>query len=457
MQNWLLLAASYYFYSVANWKMCILLLVATIVFYIIGLQIDKYNEKNDKTASVFTTIGVLCGIGLLLYFKYLNFFIQSFADLFNLFGLHCNPTTFNIIVPIGISFFTFRLIGYVLEIRNEEIGGTRNFIDFATFVAFFPTIMSGPIDRPKSFIPQLQKERVWNGQQITQGLQQILWGVFKKMVIADNLAVVLNDAFANTELSGSTCLLAMLLYPIQIYADFSGYSDMAIGVAKLMGIKVAMNFRYPFFARNISDFWRRWHISLTEWVTDYVFMPLNFTFRKMAKWGMCLAIIINLVVVGIWHGANWTYIVFGLYHGLLFVPLVLSGSMSDTSDVKVTRHDIPYWNEMIKMFLTFLLVSIGSVFFREPSLAETMGFYGQIFQPSLLSIPRFIGKNNAIFLVMIPYIIFLTIVDWRGRKKECPVFLENGHGIKAFLLYLFLVSSIWFLGANSDSFIYFQF
>lgn len=457
IQNWLLLIASYYFYSVANWKMCVLLMAATIVFYVIGLLIQKYNDNNEKAASIFTTIGVIAGVGLLLYFKYLNFFVQSFADLFNLMGLHCNPTTFNIIMPVGISFFTFKLISYVLEIRNEEIEATQNFIDFATFVCFFPTIMSGPIDRPSSFIPQLQKERSYDAQQITHGLQQILWGIFKKMVIADNLAVVVDDAFGNPELTGSTYLLAMLLYPIQMYADFSGYSDMAIGVAKLLGLKVAINFNYPLFAKNIADFWRRWHISLTSWVTDYVYMPLNFNFRKWAKTGMCLAIIINFVIVGLWHGANWTFAAYGLYHGLLFIPLIFSGAMSDKTPIKVTKHDLPYWKDVLKMLLTFILVSIGLVIFRELSLSDTFAFYCQIFQRSLVSVPRFIGMNNATFLVMIPYILFLAVVDWRGRNKECPIFLKNGHNLKSFLLYAFMVASIWFLGADSTSFIYFQF
>ena len=323
-QNWLLLFSSYFFYGFAEMKIVPLLLVVTTIFYTIGLAIHK--TKNEKKSSWLTTIAVLTGIGVLLYFKYFNFFIGSFARIFNNIGLQTNWTTFNIILPLGISFFTFKLISYVVEIHRGKIEPTKDFVAFATYIAFFPTIMSGPIDRP-SFISQINNKRPFNYSLAVDGCRQFLWGLFKKVVLADNLAVYTEQAWSNVQdSSGSTLLLAAIFYSFQMYTDFSGYSDMAIGTGKILGFRITDNFNYPFFATNVADYWRRWHISLTSWLTDYVFMPLNVKFRSLGKWGTIFAIIINMVVVGIWHGPNWTFAVFGLYHGLLFVPLILSGS-----------------------------------------------------------------------------------------------------------------------------------
>ncbi|KAA6306840.1 Peptidoglycan O-acetyltransferase, partial [termite gut metagenome] len=230
-----------------------------------------------------------------------------------------NWSTFNIIMPLGISFFTFKLISYVIEVHRQHIEPTTDVVTFATYVAFFPTIMSGPIDRPNSFIPQLQSKRIFNYDLAVDGCRQILWGMFKKMVVADNCATAVNKIWTEYQgESGGQLLLVAVLFAFQLYADFSGYSDMAIGVGKLLGFKITKNFNYPFFKTNIAEFWRGWHISLTSWLTDYVFMPLNIKFRSIGKWGTIVAIIITFVLVGLWHGANWTFAVFGLYHGLLY-------------------------------------------------------------------------------------------------------------------------------------------
>ena len=329
-QNVFLLVASYFFYGYADWKMLPLLMVATAVFYYLGIGIG--HSKSEKTASRLRVLGVVLGVGLLLYFKYLNIFIESFAHLFEIIGLHTNWHTFNIIMPLGVSFFTFRLISYVIDVYNGEVEPTRDVVEFATYIAFFPCILSGPIDKPK-FIDQLHQKRKFNYYQAVDGLRQILWGLFKKMLVADTCALYVDKVFSSyTDQTGSTLLFAIILYSFQLYADFSGYSDMAIGVGKLLGFRITRNFHYPFFALNVADFWHRWHISLTTWVTDYVFTPLNFQFRRWGKVGVILAIIINMMVVGLWHGANWKYILFGLYHGLLFVPLILSGAfMKKTS------------------------------------------------------------------------------------------------------------------------------
>src|SRR5690554_4200200 len=352
-----LLISSYIFYGITDLRMLQIIFGETIVFYVLGIIINKSSQKN---ASLFTVIGVLAGVGMLVYFKYLNFFIDSFETLITSLGFNANITALNILFPLGISFFTFRLISYLIEINRGKIEPTRDFVAFAAYIAFFPTLLAGPIDRPNDFLPQLKSARVFDYNMAMDGTRQILWGIFKKMVIADNMALFIGSVWGNLgDQNATTLLIAALAYPIQLYADFSGYSDMAIGVGKILGIRVAINFRYPFFARNVAEYWRSWHMSLTTWVTDYVFMPLNVRFRGWGTAGLLLAVIINMVVIGIWHGANWTYAVFGLYHGLLFIPLVLSGAFAKKKKIMVNRVGLPSRSDFLKMIGTYLLVAFG--------------------------------------------------------------------------------------------------
>ena len=281
-QNLWILAASYFFYGYADWRMVGLLFFSTLVFYCLPMM------KNKKLSMI---IGVFVGVGMLVYFKYMNFFVEQFASLFNSLGIHTNYSSFNIIMPIGISFFTFRLMSYVIEIQRENIEPEKDFVSFATYVAFFPTIMSGPIDRPNTFLPQLEKPRSFVVDDCAEGCKRVLWGLFLKFCIADQLSPYTDSVLNNYYHHNATSIvLACVLYSFQLYADFCGYSEMAIGTARMMGIKVTENFLRPFFAQNIAEFWRRWHISLTTWITDYVFMPLNIAFRNIGKTGIYLAI-----------------------------------------------------------------------------------------------------------------------------------------------------------------------
>ena len=386
-QNVFLLVASYFFYGYADWKMLPLLMVPTVVFYFLGIGIGR--AKTERAASWLKVLGVVLGVGVLLYFKYLNFFIDSFSQLFENMGLHTNWHTFNIIMPLGVSFFTFRLISYVLDIYSGEIEPTKNVVDFATYIAFFPCILSGPIDRPK-FISQIQQKREFNYDLAVDGLRQILWGLFKKLVVADNCARYVDQIFSTyTEQSGSTLLLAAVFCIIQVYADFSGYSDMAIGVGKLLGFRITCNFNNPFFALNVADFWRRWHMSLTSWLTDYVFTPLNFQFRRWGKFGMILAIIINMVLVGLWHGANWTFVVFGLYHGLLFIPLILSGAFMKKTQLKTNSLGLPVMKDFGGMLLTFALMAFGAIIFRSENIVQAWEYVCGMCNASIITIPIF--------------------------------------------------------------------
>lgn len=454
-QNLWLLIGSYIFYGIADLNMLPVIIVSTIIFYVIGLEIGK---SSDKRASLFTSIGVIAGIGVLLYFKYLNFFIDSFTTLFMSIGFRVNPTTFNIIFPLGISFFTFRLISYIIEINRGKIEPTRNFIDFAAYIAFFPTLMAGPIDRPNDFIPQLKSKRPFSYDLAMDGTRQILWGVFKKMVIADNMAIFLNSVWSDVGIhSTPTLVLAALVYPIQLYADFSGYSDMAIGVGKILGFRVAINFKYPFFARNVAEYWRSWHMSLTSWVTDYVFMPLNVKFRNMGNIGLILAVIINMIVIGIWHGANWTFAVFGLYHGLLFIPLILSGSFGKRKKLKPNIYGLPTINDFSKMVATYLLVAFGLIIFNAQSVGQSIVFIQNIL--SFSNMTSITAEGLRILSLSLFFTVIMLIAEWKQRDKEYALQINNilPKKVTRYALYWVMLILILLLSGEEQIFIYSQF
>ena len=458
LQNILLLIASYVFYAWANWKIVPLLAVVTMCFY--GLGIAIFEAKTDKRKQFFTALSIVIGIGSLLYFKYTNFFISSFKDLFESFGLQTNIHTFKIILPVGISFYTFRLLSYVIDIQREKYEPTRDFIAFATYVAFFPCIMAGPIDRPNILIPQLKEKRVFDYALAIDGLRQILWGAFKKMVVADNIAPIVNQIFETQDsMPANRLLLGAIFYSFQMYGDFSGYTDMATGIAKLLGFRVIKNFNFPLFAQNISDFWRRWHISLTSWLTDYIFMPLNIKWRDWGNWGMIAAIIINFVICGLWHGANWTFVLWGFYHGLLFIPIILSGSMFKKNVITVNKWKLPTLEVFGKMLLTFILVMTGLIFFRAENISEAFSYISRLFSLSLFSLD--IGEyevGRIKVLLSGVMILVLLLVEWVGRDKEHAL---SNFGIKQkwlrYLFYYFILFCILVYKGSDQRFIYFQF
>lgn len=462
-QNAILLVASFFFYGYIDYKMIPLLFGATVAFYLLGNWLKREMAKEHwKSASYITTFGVLLGVGILLYFKYLNFFIESFASFFITIGINVSWTTLNIVLPVGVSFFTFKLISYVIEIHREHINPSREFLDFAVFIAFFPTILSGPIDRPNKFLPQLQRSRVFDYDLAVNGCQQILWGMFTKMCVADNLAVLTDNAWGNIpNQSSSYLLLVVLLYPIQMYADFDGYSNMAIGVSKILGIKVARNFNHPLLARTVAEYWRRWHMSLTSWITDYIFMPLNILFRNIGKWGTIFAAIINLIVIGLWHGANWTYGLFGLYHGLLFIPLVLSGTFGKNKKIKENKNKLPFIEDFLKMVLTYILVAIGLVIFRADSIQSLCGFTRAFFENSFLpfNLSHSIISWSSFFLTL-GLTFMIVILDWTSRKSEyalyTPSFINNRCGKILFFAILFIFINLT-ANITPSQFIYFQF
>jgi D-alanyl-lipoteichoic acid acyltransferase DltB (MBOAT superfamily) len=453
-QNILLLIASYVFYSFADWRMSFLILASTIFFYVLGIYIAKTIDKKPKLSTFLTIVGFITGIGLLFYFKYLNFFVDGLSDFIELFGFHTGWVTKVIIFPLGVSYFSFKFISYIYEISQENIEAEKNFISFATYISFFPTITAGPIDRPQTFLPQLNKTRIFDYSLAVDGCRQILWGLFKKMVVADNIAPFVNDVFGNYQnLPGSTLLLAAILYSFQIYADFSGYSDMAIGVSKLLGFKVTKNFNFPFFAQNIAEFWRKWHMSLTEWLTDYVFKTLSFKWRTLGKLGIIFAIIANFLLCGLWHGASWNFVVFGLYHGLLFIPLILSGTMLTNNKNKIYPDKFHKLKALFKILLTFFLVTLGFIVARTVNIEQTFEYLSGLTNIDLAS--TIISKK---YLVSIFFIFFMLIVEWLQRNKQHGLELANikSHIVK-FAIYTVLVAIIFMFGGTAETFIYFQF
>ena len=457
-QNLWLLLSSYFFYGVADWSMVPLLIGATIVFYGLGMWLKSEMQKQHrKNASRLTTLGVCLGIGLLLYFKYLNFFAESFAELLSAIGLQATWTTLHIVLPIGVSFFTFKLISYIIEIHREHIEPCKDFVEFATYIAFFPALLSGPIDRPNTFIPQLRRSHALDYVQAVDGCRQILWGMFTKICIADHLALVTDSIWADYgSQSGSTLLIWTLLYTMQIYTDFDGYSNMAIGVGKILGFNITRNFNHPLLARNIAEFWRNWHISLTSWITDYVFMPLNIAFRNLANWGVMLAVVINIVLIGLWHGANWTFGLFGLYHAMLYVPLVLSGSFGKNKKLRPNDHGLPKWTDLWKMLLNYCLVSLGFIIFHADSITDAFRFFGGILSTSLFSMPSLPLKKATLLFILI-----VLILEWTTRKKEHPLQLSTDgifkYSAARYLLYAGIGLMLFLFAGEVETFIYFQF
>ena len=457
-QNIWLLLVSYFFYAMVDWNMVVILLGATAVFYVLGLWLKaEMRDGKQKRASWLTTLGVVLGIGLLLYFKYLNFFGESITELLNAIGLRATWTTLNIIVPVGVSFFTFKLISYLIEIHREHIEPSTDMVEFATYIAFFPTLLSGPIDRPNTFIQQLRHGHSLDYAQAVDGCRQILWGMFTKVCIADHLALVTDYVWGDyAGHSGATLLIWCLLYTMQIYTDFDGYSNMAIGVGKILGFNITRNFNHPLLARNIAEFWRNWHISLTSWITDYVFMPLNIALRNMGSWGVFLALTINIVLIGMWHGADWTFGLFGLYHAMLYIPLVFTGAFGKNKKLRPGNCGLPKLDDFSKMAVNYFFVSLGFVFFYANSVTDAFRFFGGICSASIFSMPSLpMKKATMVFMLLV------LILEWTTRKREHPLQLPtNGvfrYTVVRYSLYACIGLMLFFFAGEVETFIYFKF
>ena len=444
-QNLLILLSSYIFYGWWDYRFLSLIFLSTIVDYFIGLGIS--NQASLKNKRILLWCSVLFNLGVLGFFKYYNFFIESWIDLFSSIGYDIKSTwTLNIILPVGISFYTFQTMSYTIDIFKGKLNPTKDFVSFAAFVSFFPQLVAGPIERATNLLPQILNKRKFKYEQGVQGLKLIFWGLFKKVVVADTLAPIVNDIFENyQDFGGATLWLGAIYFSFQIYCDFSGYSDIAIGTSKLFGFELMSNFKFPYFSRNIGEFWRRWHISLSTWFRDYLYIPLGGS--KKGKWISLRNIFIIFLVSGFWHGANWTFIVWGLFHSILFIPsFVFKTNRKYVSSVIAENSFMPSPKEFIQVGTTFILVTIGWVFFRSSTIGDSFNYI--INMTHNFQIPKL---NFAKYLV---FILVLLISDWYFRKDER---LEKGEINIIFfgIVAVYLVSKI-IMSANTK-FIYFEF
>lgn len=448
-QNLLIVVASYIFYGWWDWRFLVLIAITTVLSFLSGIGIEKAPTQRAKKAVMIANVVV--NLGILGVYKYYDFFATQFAELF---GIQSDFLLLHLILPVGISFYTFQALSYSIDVYRKQIEPTHDIVAFTAFLSFFPQLVAGPIERATNLLPQFQKKRTFDYAQAVDGMRQILWGLFKKIVVADNCATYVDQVFGDIgAYSGSTLLLAAVLFTFQIYGDFSGYSDIAIGTAKLFGIKLMRNFNVPYFSRDIAEFWRRWHISLTTWFRDYVYIPLGGSRPNIpeairrrgdkaieARYTKAIAIRNTFVIFllsGFWHGANWTFVLWGAYHALLFVPLLVMNKNRRYRDDERHIQDVP------KMLITFVLLVIGWVVFRSPSITACGEYFMGICDSSLLTMPYI--ENTLHLGVTLLAIIAMLIIEWR---KLLP---------NRWWIYYVLIIAIWWFAGQDIDFIYFQF
>ncbi len=449
-QNILLLVASYFFYACWDYRFMFLLLFSTFLDYFTGLKMYDAKSSFGKKFWFWLSIGV--NLGFLGFFKYYNFFAASFADALANFGIHVDVWMLNVILPVGISFYTFHGLSYVIDIYYDKIKPERNFVDYAVFVSFFPLLVAGPIERATHLLPQIQKERKFNYTAAIDGLRQILWGLFKKIVIADNCAEYANLIFNDSaHQSGSNLVLGALFFTFQIYCDFSGYSDIALGTARLFGVELLRNFAFPYFSRDIAEFWRRWHISLSTWFRDYLYIPLGGS--KGGTWMKVRNTFIIFLVSGFWHGANWTFIAWGFLNALYFLPLLLANKNRNNIGIVAEGKLLPNVRELFSIGITFLLTVFAWIFFRANNMTHALSYIKGIFTKSLLTIPTVLPYS------IFGLLLFFIIIEWLGRENQYALQrfgLKWPKALRLSFYYLLIILIFAFMGKEQE-FIYFQF
>jgi len=462
-QNLLLLLASYFFYGWWDWRFLLLLIIISISNYYIGICIDK-NDLNSKKR-IWFIIGLVINIGILGIFKYYNFFVDSFVNLISLLGYNLPKSSAKIVLPLGISFYIFLSLSYIIDIYKKNLNANRNIIEVLLTLSFFPIILAGPIQRPSSLLPQIAKRREFTYDQALDGIRQILWGLFVKVAIADNLASNIDNIFLNVSFySGSTLLIGILFYTIQIYADFSGYSNIAIGTAKLFGFNLMRNFAYPYFSRDITEFWKRWHISLTTWFRDYIFLPLSVTiswrikkdkvlFIKTDLFIYILASIITWFLTGLWHGANYTFIIWGLIHAFFLIIYQWQRKPRKRLFKKIGITNDNSVIVIFETFITMMIIMLAWIFFRSNNIQQAFAYIAKVFSPSLLSFPQ-IFPVKAIILTSV-----FVFSEWLQRNKEHTLQIDNlKYRIVRWAIYYGVVILILLtLNDSKQGFIYSQF
>lgn len=450
LQNILLLIASYFFYACWDWRFLFLLIFSTVLDYTTAIKM--YDSKNKSGKIFWFWLSICVNLGFLGFFKYYNFFAASFAEGLSNLGFQANFWTLKVILPVGISFYTFHGLSYVIDIYNDKIKPEKNFIDYSVFVSFFPLLVAGPIERATHLLPQIKTERKFEYAKAVDGLRQILWGLFKKIVIADTCAFYANMAFDNSaSYAGSTLVLGAFFFAIQIYCDFSGYSDIALGTARLFGIDLLRNFAFPYFSRDIAEFWRRWHISLSSWFKDYLYIPLGGS--QGGLWKQIRNIFIIFLVSGFWHGANWTFITWGALNALYFLPIFLLKKNRHNIEIVAKDRTLPSLKEFTAMLTTFALTVFAWIFFRASTVTDAVHYIGKIFSRSIFTIPQELPKTLFVLIAV------MFTIEWIGRHQQyalaklCftwPVPLR-------WAFYSAIAFSMFLFAGKEQQFIYFQF
>lgn len=460
LQNLFIVIVSYIFYGWWDWRFLFLILFSSLQDYAVSYWLMK--EKNPKKRKWLLALSIVTNLGFLGFFKYYNFFVENFITAFTFFGTKPNITTMQILLPVGISFYTFQTLSYTIDVYRKNLKPTTDFIAFSAFVSFFPQLVAGPIERATHLLPQFYKKREFNLPLAKDGMRQMLWGLFKKMVIADNCAIYANEIFANHQTSsGSDLVLGAIFFAFQIYGDFSGYSDIAIGTSKLFGFDLMKNFHFPYFSRSVAEFWRRWHISLNTWFRDYLYIPLG-----GSKRGDMMRIrnsLIIFIVSGFWHGANWTFIIWGLLNAIYILPSILLKTNRNNLDIVAKGKILPSIKDISNMLFTFSLITLAWIFFRAENLSHAMAYISGIFDKSLFSMPTL--KKAALGTLIL--IAFLLFIEWIGREDNYGIetlfnagkdHQQYGKTFVRWSFYSFIIMLIvLFMQTNETPFIYFQF
>ncbi|SDH02697.1 MBOAT family O-acyltransferase [Psychroflexus sediminis] len=454
LQNSLIVIASYIFYGWWDWRFLSLIIFSTLIDYTIGLQLKR--EENQLKRKILLWTSIIVNLGFLGVFKYYNFFLDSFYDVIPGLQVVLGFNTLDIILPVGISFYTFQTLSYTIDVYKRKLEPTKDFIAFSAFVSFFPQLVAGPIERATNLLPQFYKKRTFNYNKAVDGMRQILWGLFKKIVIADNCAEFANQIFNNSsDMNGSSLALGALFFTFQIYGDFSGYSDIAIGTSRLFGFNLMQNFAFPYFSRDIAEFWRRWHISLSTWFRDYLYIPLG-----GSRGGTLMKVrntFIIFIVSGFWHGANWTFIVWGALNAIFFLPLLLTKKNRNNLEIVAQNKYIPTLKELFLMLGTFGLTVFAWIFFRAENIGHAFNYISKILSKSFFETPKFFGMRNALITIIL--IGIFVIIEWLGREQKFAI--ENigfklNKPLRHITYYAIIIAIFWFAG-KEQQFIYFQF
>lgn len=454
LQNLLIVVASYVFYGWWDWRFLSLIVFSTIVDYTVGRQLR--NEENQLKRKILLWTSILVNLGFLGFFKYYNFFLDNFVTAFSFFGQEIQANSLNIILPVGISFYTFQTLSYTIDVYKRKLEPTNDFIAFSAFVNFFPQLVAGPIERATHLLPQFYKKRTFDYSKSVDGMRQILWGLFKKVVIADNCAKYANQIFNNSaEMNGSSLVLGALFFTFQIYGDFSGYSDIAIGTSRLFGFDLMRNFNFPYFSRDIAEFWRRWHISLSTWFRDYLYIPLGGS--RGGTWMKVRNTFIIFIVSGFWHGANWTFIVWGALNAIYFLPLLLTNNNRNNLETVAQGKLLPSIKELSFIFLTFGLTVFAWIFFRAENIGHAISYISEIFSSSLFTIPKFAGMRRSLLTIIL--IAIFVLIEWIGREGQYAIANFGFKWPKYFrwAFYCLMVVVIFLFSGQKQDFIYFQF